>query len=113
MPGALMLLAKVKDFRFLYTGDYTYHDITPFAGTRRFLGQISRPIDYLLIDGTSASEEYGNLSDQFHSLILFLEQKAEYEDNVLIGADPSSLAITFMLIFWRYFRKLQLRKVNE
>jgi len=110
MPGALMLLAKVKDFRFLYTGDYTYHDITPFAGTRRFLGQISRPIDYLLIDGTSANEEYGNLSDQFHSLILFLEQKAEYEDNVLIGADPSSLAITFMLTFWRYFRKLQLRK---
>ena len=110
MPGALMLLAKVKDFRFLYTGDYTYHDITPFAGTRRFLGQISRPIDYLLIDGTSANEDYGNLSDQFHSLILFLEQKAEYEDNVLIGADPSSLAITFMLIFWRYFRKLQLRK---
>jgi len=110
MPGALMLLAKAKDFRFLYTGDYTYHDITPFAGTRRFLGQISRPIDYLLIDGTSAMEEYGNLSDQFHSLILFLEQKAEYEDNVLIGADPSSLAITFMLIFWRYFRKLQIRK---
>ncbi|MHA2430333.1 MAG: MBL fold metallo-hydrolase [Promethearchaeota archaeon] len=110
MPGALMLLAKAKNFRFLYTGDYTYHDITPFAGTRRFLGQISRPIDYLLIDGTSAMEDYGNLSDQFHSLILFLEQKAEYEDNVLIGADPSSLAITFMLIFWRYFRKLQLRK---
>ncbi|MFX1358322.1 MAG: hypothetical protein ACFFA8_13705, partial [Promethearchaeota archaeon] len=65
---------------------------------------------YLLIDGTSAMEDFGNLSEQFHSLILFLEQKAEYEDNVLIGADPSSLAITFMLIFWRYFRKLQLRK---
>ncbi|MFX1414245.1 MAG: MBL fold metallo-hydrolase, partial [Promethearchaeota archaeon] len=110
MPGALMILAKVKDFRFLYTGDYTYYDITPFAGTRRFLGQLSRPIDYLLIDGTSAREDFGNLSDQFHSLILFLEQKAEYEDNVLIGADPSSLAITFMLIFWRYFRKLQLRR---
>ncbi|MFX1558184.1 MAG: hypothetical protein ACFFC9_13090, partial [Promethearchaeota archaeon] len=110
MPGALMILAKVNEFRFLYTGDYTYHDITPFAGTRRFLGQISKPIDYLLIDGTSAMEDFGNLSEQFHSLILFLEQKAEYEDNVLIGADPSSLAITFMLIFWRYFRKLQLRK---
>ena len=110
MPGALMLLAKINDFRFLYTGDYTYHDITPFAGTRRFLEQISRPVDYLLIDGTSATEDHGNISDQFHSLILFLEQKAEYEDNVLIGADPSSLAITFMLIFWRYFRKLQLRK---
>ncbi|MFX1321578.1 MAG: MBL fold metallo-hydrolase [Promethearchaeota archaeon] len=110
MPGALMLLAKVNNFRFLYTGDYTYHDITPFAGTRRFLEQISRPIDYLLIDGTSAGEDFGNISDQFHSLILFLEQKAEYEDNVLIGADPSSLAITFMLIFWRYFRKLQLRR---
>jgi Cft2 family RNA processing exonuclease len=110
MPGALMLLAKINDFRFLYTGDYTYHDITPFAGTRRFLEQISRPVDYLLIDGTSATEDHGNVSDQFHSLILFLEQKAEYEDNVLIGADPSSLAITFMLIFWRYFRKLQLRK---
>lgn len=110
MPGALMLLVKVNNFRFLYTGDYTYHDITPFAGTRRFLEQISRPIDYLLIDGTSADEDFGNISDQFHSLILFLEQKAEYEDNVLIGADPSSLAITFMLIFWRYFRKLQLRR---
>ena len=110
MPGALMLLAKVNDFRFLYTGDYTYYDITPFAGTKRFLEQISRPIDYLLIDGTAAQEEYGNVSDQFHSLILFMEQKAEYEDNVLIGADPSSLAISFMLIFWRYFRKLQLRK---
>jgi Cft2 family RNA processing exonuclease len=110
MPGALMLLAKVNNFRFLYTGDYTYYDITPFAGTKRFLEQISRPIDYLLIDGTAAQEEYGNISDQFHSLILFLEQKAEYEDNVLIGADPSSLAISFMLIFWRYFRKLQLRK---
>jgi Cft2 family RNA processing exonuclease len=110
MPGALMFLAKINDFRFLYTGDYTYHDITPFAGTRRFLEQISRPIDYLLIDGTSATEDHGHISDQFHSLILFLEQKAEYEDNVLIGADPSSLAITFMLIFWRYFRKLQLRK---
>ena len=110
MPGALMLLAKVNDFRFLYTGDYTYYDITPFAGTKRFLEQISRPIDYLLIDGTAAREEYGDVSDQFHSLILFLEQKAEYEDNVLIGADPSSLAISFMLIFWRYFRKLQLRK---
>lgn len=110
MPGALMILAKVNDFRFLYTGDYTYIDITPFAGTRKFLGQISRPIDYLLIDGTSAGEDFGNVSDQFHSLILFLEQKAEYEDNVLIGADPSSLAISFMLTFWRYFRKLQLRK---
>ncbi len=110
MPGALMFVAKINDFRFLYTGDYTYYDITPFAGTKRFLEQISRPIDYLLIDGTAASEEYGDVSDQFHSLILFLEQKAEYEDNVLIGADPSSLAISFMLIFWRYFRKLQLRK---
>ncbi|MBY9014387.1 MAG: MBL fold metallo-hydrolase [Candidatus Lokiarchaeota archaeon] len=110
MPGALMFLAKVNDFRFLYTGDYTYYDITPFAGTKRFLEQISRPIDYLLIDGTSAQEEFGNFTDQFHSLLLFLEQKAEYEDNVLIGADPSSLAISFMLTFWRYFRKLQLRK---
>ncbi len=110
MPGALMFLAKVNNFRFLYTGDYTYYDITPFAGTKRFLEQISRPIDYLLIDGTSAQEEFGNIADQFHSLILFLEQKAEYEDNVLIGADPSSLAISFMLTFWRYFRKLQLRK---
>ncbi|MHA1478986.1 MAG: MBL fold metallo-hydrolase, partial [Promethearchaeota archaeon] len=110
MPGALMFLAKVNDFRFLYTGDYTYYDITPFAGTKRFLEQLSRPIDYLLIDGTSAQEEFGNIGDQFHSLILFLEQKAEYEDNVLIGADPSSLAISFMLTFWRYFRKLQLRK---
>ncbi|MFX1316532.1 MAG: MBL fold metallo-hydrolase [Promethearchaeota archaeon] len=110
MPGALMLFAKINNFRFLYTGDYTFHDITPFAGTRRFLKQISRPIDYLLIDGTSAEEDFGNISDQFHSLILFLEQKAEYGDNVLIGADPSSLAITFMLIFWRYFRKLQLRR---
>ena len=110
MPGALMILAKVKDFRFLYTGDYTYYDITPFAGTKRFLGQISKPIDYLLIDGTCAMDDYGDINETFHSLILFLEQKAEYEDNVLIGADPSSLAITFMLIFWRYFRKLQLRK---
>jgi Cft2 family RNA processing exonuclease len=110
MPGALMMLARIKDFRFLYTGDYTYHDITPFAGTRRFLEQISRPIDYLLIDGTSSMEDFGNISDQFHSLILFLEQKAEMEDNVLIGADPSSLAISFMLTFWRYFRKLQLRR---
>ncbi|MFW9781050.1 MAG: MBL fold metallo-hydrolase, partial [Candidatus Heimdallarchaeota archaeon] len=110
MPGALMMLAKVNDFRILYTGDYTYHDITPFAGTRRFLEQISRPIDYLLIDGTAAQEDFGNISDQFHSLILFLEQKAEYGDNSLIGADPSSLAISFMLTFWRYFRKLQLRR---
>ena len=110
MPGALMMLAKVEDFRFLYTGDYTYIDITPFAGTRRFLEQISRPVDYLLIDGTAAQEDFGNISDQFHSLILFLEQKAEYGDNSLIGADPSSLAISFMLIFWRYFRKLQLRR---
>ncbi|TFG02645.1 MAG: MBL fold metallo-hydrolase [Promethearchaeota archaeon] len=110
MPGALMILAKVKDFRFLYTGDYTYYDITPFAGTKRFLGQISKPIDYLLIDGTCAMDDYGDINEAFHSLILFLEQKAEYEDNVLIGADPSSLAITFMLVFWRYFRKLQLRK---
>jgi Cft2 family RNA processing exonuclease len=110
MPGALMMVAKVNDFRLLYTGDYTYHDITPFAGTRRFLEQISRPIDYLLIDGTSASEDFGNITDQFHSVILFLEQKAEYGDNSLIGADPSSLAISFMLTFWRYFRKLQLRQ---
>jgi len=110
MPGALMMLVKMNNFRFLYTGDYTFYDITPFAGTRRFLEQISRPIDYLLIDGTSAQEEFGNISDQFHSLILFLEQKAEYGDNSLIGADPSSLAISFMLIFWRYFRKLQLRR---
>ncbi|MFX1389741.1 MAG: MBL fold metallo-hydrolase [Promethearchaeota archaeon] len=110
MPGALMLLAKANEFKFLYTGDYTYIDITPFAGTRRFLEQISRPIDYLLIDGTSAQEDFGNTSDQFHSLILFLEQKAEYGDNSLIGADPSSLAISFMLTFWRYFRKLQLRR---
>ncbi|MHA2050015.1 MAG: MBL fold metallo-hydrolase [Promethearchaeota archaeon] len=110
MPGALMMVAKVNDFRLLYTGDYTYHDITPFAGTRRFLDQISKPIDYLLIDGTSASEDFGNITDQFHSVILFLEQKAEYGDNSLIGADPSSLAISFMLTFWRYFRKLQLRR---
>ncbi|MFX1489181.1 MAG: hypothetical protein ACFFBI_08545, partial [Promethearchaeota archaeon] len=110
MPGALMMVAKVNDFRLLYTGDYTYHDITPFAGTRRFLEQISRPIDYLLIDGTSAQEDFGNISDQFHSLILFLEQKAEYGDNSLIGADPSSLAISFMLTFWRYFRKLQIKR---
>ncbi len=110
MPGALMMLAKVNNFRLLYTGDYTYNDITPFAGTKRYLEQISRPIDYLLIDGTSAREDFGNISDQFHSLILFLEQKAEYGDNSLIGADPSSLAISFMLTFWRYFRKLQLRR---
>ncbi|UCC18832.1 MAG: MBL fold metallo-hydrolase [Promethearchaeota archaeon] len=113
MPGALMMLAKINKFKFLYTGDYTYIDITPFAGTRRFLEQISRPIDYLLIDGTAAKDDFGNISDQFHSLILFLEQKAEYGDNSLIGADPSSLAISFMLIFWRYFRKLQLRRGFE
>ena len=110
MPGALMMLAKVNNFKLLYTGDYTYNDITPFAGTKRFLEQISRPVDYLLIDGTSAREDFGNISDQFHSLILFLEQKAEYGDISLIGTDPSSLAISFMLTFWRYFRKLQLRR---
>jgi Cft2 family RNA processing exonuclease len=110
MPGALMMLTKIKDFRFLFTGDYTYHDITPFAGTKRFLDQISLPLDFLLIDASSAHEDFGNISNHLHSLILFLEQKAEYEDNCLIGADPSSLAITFMLVLWRYFRKLQLRK---
>ncbi|TXT66922.1 MAG: hypothetical protein BAJALOKI1v1_240018 [Promethearchaeota archaeon] len=109
MPGALMMLAKVKDYRFLYTGDYTYYDITPFAGTKRFLDQISRPLDFLLIDGSSAYEEFGNPSQHFHSLILFLEQKAEYGNSSLIGADPSSLAISFMLKFWRYFRKKQLK----
>jgi len=110
MPGALMLLVKVKEYRFLFTGDYTYWDYTPFAGTRRFLEQISKPVDFLLIDGVSASEDFGIAQDQFHSLILFLEQKAEYGDNSLIGADPSSLAISFLLTIWRYFRKLQLRK---
>ncbi|TFF99256.1 MAG: MBL fold metallo-hydrolase, partial [Promethearchaeota archaeon] len=110
MPGALMMFAKISDFKFLFTGDYTFYDITPFAGTMRFLDQISRPVDFLLIDASCAMEEFGNVSNQFHSLILFLEQKAEYGDNSLIGADPSSLAITFMLVFWRYFRKLQLRK---
>ncbi len=110
MPGALMLLVKAKDYRFLYSGDYTYYDITPFAGTRRFLNQISRPIDFLLIDGSNAYEEFGDPSLHFHSLILFLEQKAEYGDSALIGADPSSLAITLMLTFWRYFRKQQLRR---
>jgi Cft2 family RNA processing exonuclease len=109
MPGALMMLAKAKDYRFLYTGDYTYYDITPFAGTKRFLDQISRPLDFLLIDGSSAYEEFGNPSQHFHSLILFLEQKAEYGNSSLIGADPSSLAISFMLKFWRHFRKKQLR----
>ncbi|MHA2180370.1 MAG: MBL fold metallo-hydrolase [Promethearchaeota archaeon] len=113
MPGALMMLVKINNFRLLYTGDYTYNDITPFAGTKRFLEQISRPIDYLLIDGTSAREDFGNFSDQFHSLILFLEQKAEYGDSSLIGADPSSLAISLMLTFWRHFRKLQLRRDYE
>ncbi|MFX1237322.1 MAG: MBL fold metallo-hydrolase, partial [Promethearchaeota archaeon] len=110
MPGALMFMAKIKDYRFLYTGDYTYWDYTPFAGTRKFLEQISRPIDFLLIDSTSAYEEFDNMVDQINSLMLFLEQKAEYEDNCLIGADPSSLAITFMLTIWRYFRKKQLRR---
>lgn len=110
MPGALMLMAKAKGYRFLYTGDYTYYDITPFAGTQRFLEQISRPLDFLLIDGSSAYEQFGDPSQHFHSLILFLEQKAEYGDNSLIGADPSSLAISFMLKFWRYFRKKQLRQ---
>jgi len=110
MPGALMILAKVKKFRFLYTGDYTFWDITPFAGTRKFLEQMSRPIDYLLIDSTCAYEEFDSISDQLSNLMLFLEQKTEYEDNCLIGADPSSLAITFMLTIWRYFRKKQLRR---
>jgi len=110
MPGALMILAKVKKFRFLYTGDYTFWDITPFAGTRKFLEQMSRPIDFLLIDSTCAYEEFDSISDQLSNLMLFLEQKTDYEDNCLIGADPSSLAITFMLTIWRYFRKKQLRR---
>jgi len=110
MPGALMMLVKTQDYRFLYSGDYTYYDITPFAGTRRFLDQISRPLDFLLIDGSNAYEEFGNPSQHFHSLILFLEQKAEYGDSSLIGADPSSLAISFMLTFWRHFRKKQLKR---
>jgi len=110
MPGALMFLAKIDDYRFLFTGDYTYWDYTPFAGTRRFLDQISRPIDFLLIDASSAHEDFGQTQDQFHSLLLFLEQKAEFGDNCLIGADPSSLAISFMLMIWRHFRKLQLRE---
>ena len=110
MPGALMILAKVKKFRFLYTGDYTFWDITPFAGTGKFLEQMSRPIDFLLIDSTCAYEEFDSISDQLSNLMLFLEQKTEYEDNCLIGADPSSLAITFMLTIWRYFRKKQLRR---
>ena len=110
MPGALMLSVKAKKYRFLYSGDYTYYDITPFAGTRRFLNQISHPIDFLLIDGSNAYEEFGDPSQFFNSLILFLEQKAEYGDSSLIGADPSSLAISLMLIFWRHFRKKQLKR---
>ena len=110
MPGALMILAKIKKFRFLYTGDYTFWDLTPFAGTRKFLEQMSRPIDFLLIDSTCAYEEFDSFSEQLSNLMLFLEQKTEYEDNCLIGADPSSLAITFMLTIWRYFRKKQLRR---
>ncbi len=110
MPGALMTLARAKNYRFLYTGDYTYWDFSPFAGTRRFLEQISRPVDFLLIDTVCAGEDFGSPSDQLHSLILFLEQKTEYGNSSLIGADPSSLAISFMLTIWRHFRKLQLRK---
>lgn len=110
MPGALMMSAKVIDYRFLFTGDYTYWDFTPFAGTRRFLEQISKPIDFLLIDASSAHEEFGHIQDQLSDLIQFLEMKAEYGDNCLLGADPSSLAITFMLTIWRHFRKLQIRQ---
>ncbi len=110
MPGALMLLVQIKKYRFLFTGDYTYWDYPPFAGTRRLLEQISRPIDFLLIDTSCAYEDFSQAPDQLHSLNLFLEQKAEYEDNCLIGADPSSLAISFMLSIWRYFRKLQLKR---
>lgn len=111
-----MLFLQVNDFRFLYTGDYTFHNYLPIPGIESITNDshnIPTPIDFLLVDGASADTTYAKPHKQWTQLKNKLKQRTDHNDNVLIGADPASTAIILYLKIFRYFRDLQLQENYE
>ncbi|WXG41521.1 MAG: MBL fold metallo-hydrolase [Candidatus Freyarchaeum deiterrae] len=110
MPGSLMFFVEFNNFRFLYTGDFSYYTYFPITGVKQIIRDLPRHTDFILLDGSSAHLKY--LAPQYiiNKLKVVLKKKAIYNNQVLIVADPASVAIVLYLKIFHYFRSLQTKK---
>lgn len=107
MPGALILFLEFEEYRFLFTGDYSYHSYRPIPGIDIIINDIPSPIDFLLVDGTSSYTHYDTPPYQFNFLKDNITFNAQNKDDVLIGADPESTAIIIFLTLHFHFLSLK------
>lgn len=107
MPGALMLFLEFDKYRFLFTGDYSFHSYQPIPGINIIIDNIPSPIDFLLVDGAFSDTHYNSPKYQFDFLRTNITFKAKHKNNVLIGADPASTAIIIYLTLHNHFISLK------
>ena len=109
MPGALMLYVEIDDFKFLYSGDYSFYDFPPIPGVIQIKNELPTEIDFLLIDGTTSHLLFEEPSKQLSFLRENIFNVSRTANKMLIGADPASLAIIIFIIIHRHFMLLKER----
>jgi len=110
MAGALMLYLNVYNFKFLYTGDFTFYDSFPIAGVINNLNYLPEYIDFALVDGSFASTKYEAPSHIFNNFKDKISKGLKFKNRFLILADYGSNAMVFFFTLFRYFRNLQMQQ---
>ncbi|MCD6515783.1 MAG: MBL fold metallo-hydrolase [Candidatus Odinarchaeota archaeon] len=105
LPGSAMILIKVEDFRFLYTGDFFLRDRPPMGGGRESIDKINSPIDVLLFDSTFGNIEMPPDNVIFEKLLSEIENTLKTNGNVLISTTPGSYDLTLYLKLFEYFTR--------
>lgn len=107
LPGALMFFLELFDFKFLYTGDFSYFDTFPIAGVKNQLSKLPKEIDFCLIDGTFSSSRYEAPSHIFNVFKDKVTNGIKYKNRILIAADYGSSALVLFLTLFSHFRTQQ------
>lgn len=110
MPGALMLYIRTSNFKFLYTGDFSFQDYSPIPGVESSVPILPADVDCAIVDAASGNQSYPSKKKVLQELHKKVRSRVERGYQVLIGADEASTAIVIYLSLFKYFRKLQYNK---
>lgn len=110
LPGALMLYLKLKEFDFVFTGDYCLNDYFPISGALNELNKLPKKINFCLMDGAFSSHRYRSPSKIFNDLLKLITLRIERRNRILIAADYGSTALVLFFTIYNYFRGKQRNK---
>ncbi|MHA1221695.1 MAG: hypothetical protein ACTSP3_00275 [Candidatus Heimdallarchaeaceae archaeon] len=93
MLGALMILGKYGNSRFLYTGDFHYYDFYPITGVEKIIDDLPKDIDFVLIDSVLSKMTNKNPEEVLNELKSQLTKLAENQRNVLFPQIQQALLL--------------------